>query len=269
MKSTGERLIPREFDCKEDYIQFLRHKFAYIYVRDLLAATDRVIEIGFGEGYGTSILAEKCADVVGVDVEEKAVAHADTRYGGPNCSFRCYDGRHIPFPDGAYDAAISFQVIEHIEDDDRFVSEIARVIKTGGKAYLTTPNKTYRLKPGRKPWNRYHIREYYPDELAALLSRHFENVDILGISGNDTIQRIEYNRVKTGPLLDIAARLNLRKILPERIDYLAATLISRIKGRRTRNLSQKDFAKQFGLGDFHVHDVDVDKSLDLLAVCRK
>jgi len=269
MKSTGERLIPKEFQTKEDYIQFLRHQFAYVHVKSRLTPTDNVIEIGFGEGYGTTILAESGADIVGIDVEEKAVLHANGRYGGPRCTFMRYDGRRIPFDDGAFDAAVSFQVIEHIEDDDRFVSEIARVVKSGGKAYLTTPNKTYRLKPGQKPWNRYHIREYYPEELAALLRKHFESVEILGISGNDTIQQIEYNRVKTGPFLDLAAKLNLRKILPERIDYLAAVFISRLKGRRTSHLSSKNFAAQFDVGDFRVHDKEVDKSLDLLAVCIK
>lgn len=269
MKSTGERLIPKRFKTKEDYIQFLRHEFAYLYVKNKLNGTDTVIEVGFGEGYGTSILAQACKSIVGIDVDAASVSHANSKYGTENCRFVGYDGHRIPFADGQFDAAISFQVIEHIKDDIHFASEISRVVKPGGKAFITTPNKTYRLKPGQKPWNRYHIREYYPEELAAVLQDKFSKVEILGISGNEDIQKIEINRVKTGPLLDFAAKVGIRKILPERFDYLIAVLISRIKGGRTKNLGNEDFLHRYKSSDFRVHGENVKSSLDLLAICTK
>ena len=53
------------------------------------------------------------------------------------------------------DYVVTFQVIEHIQDDNYFLEEIYRVLKPGGKLLLTTPNKLMSLS--RNPW---HIREY-------------------------------------------------------------------------------------------------------------
>ena len=62
--------------------------------------------------------------------------------------------------DNSFDSIVSFQVIEHIQDDMLFLKEIHRVLKPGGIALLTTPNR--RMSLSRNPW---HIREYLSDEL--------------------------------------------------------------------------------------------------------
>ena len=64
---------------------------------------------------------------------------------------------------------MTFQVIEHIKDDEKFVQEIHRVLKPGGKLILTTPNILMSLS--RNPW---HIREYNPTEMNEILKHHFQ-----------------------------------------------------------------------------------------------
>ncbi len=269
LKKTGERVVPEKIRTKEEYLQVLRHTYPYTYVKGEISGESNVLEVGFGEGYGTNLLSQTCRHIVGIDIDEKVVNYAQKKYGAESCEFKYYDGHNIPFPDNFFDVVISFQVIEHVADDAGFISELHRVLKKGGKLYITTPNKTTRLKPGQKPWNRYHIREYYPVELETVLRRKFDDVNILGISATDEIHRIEYNRFHQGFLLSFALRLGFRQLIPKSIDPFIARFISRIKGKKTSTSENKDFSKIYSLEDFRIEKMNVKESLDLLGVCRK
>ena len=87
--------------------------------------------------------------------------------------------------DNSFDTVISFQVIEHIQDDTQYISEIERILRPGGVALITTPNIKMTLT--RNPW---HVREYTSEELNRLCRKYFSQVDVLGISGNSKV--IEY-----------------------------------------------------------------------------
>jgi ubiquinone/menaquinone biosynthesis C-methylase UbiE len=269
LKKTGERIVPEKIRTKEEYLQVLRHIYPYIYVKGEIPGDSAVLEVGFGEGYGTSLLSQTCRHIVGIDIDKKVVEYAQKKYGAERCEFRLYNGNNIPFPNNFFDVVISFQVIEHIVDDAGFISELHRVLKIDGRLYITTPNKTNRLKPGQKPWNRYHIREYYPHELEITLRGIFNDVDIWGISATEEIHRIEYNRFHQGILLNIALRLGFRQLIPKSIDPYIARFISRIKGRKTTTPDNKDFSDVYSLDDFRVEKTNVKESLDLLGVCCK
>jgi SAM-dependent methyltransferase len=76
-------------------------------------------------------------------------------------------------PSDNYDLVVSVEVLEHVEDDERFVSEVSRVLKPGGRFIMTTPNGDY--VENRNPD---HKRHYKREELRRLLGRHFENVHV-------------------------------------------------------------------------------------------
>ena len=101
----------------------------------------------------------------------------------PKGQFIC---QHIPplstLADNTYDWIITFQVIEHIENDDLFIKEIHRVLKPGGKVIITTPNK--KLSLTRNPW---HAREYLPKELQNLLEKYFNKLELKGVHGNEKV----------------------------------------------------------------------------------
>jgi SAM-dependent methyltransferase len=80
-------------------------------------------------------------------------------------------------PDAAYDGVLAVEVIEHVADDEAFVAQLRRVLRPGGWAYLTTPNGDYVRNEG-PDHNPDHLRLYGRDQLATLLGRHFDHVEV-------------------------------------------------------------------------------------------
>jgi len=264
---TTERIDPEQwFASREECLLYLRHKFAYEFARTLIPPGGHVLEVGCGVGYGTVELAHAADQVTGLDVDAPTVALATRRYGSDKLSFTVYDGSAMPFADESFDMAVSFQVIEHVLDAPAHVAEIYRVLKTGGSLAATTPNRMYRLNPGQKPWNRFHLREYSADDLAAVLKTSFRDVSVWGIRGTDEVQAIEHARVawalRSGP---ISA---LRRAMPESMRRLAGNII-RLAKRRSATQGMSDFLLKYSIADYFVIKEHVEQSLDLLAVCRK
>lgn len=78
------------------------------------------------------------------------------------------------------EAIVSFETVEHVEDDHGFVAELRRVIAEDGVLVLSTPNAQVTRPVDGVPRNPYHIREYQPHELERLLSTAFRDVSLLG-----------------------------------------------------------------------------------------
>ena len=78
----------------------------------------------------------------------------------------------LPFDDGAFDAVVSFQVIEHVPSVDAYLAEVARVLRPGGTFLCATPDRVTRLFARQRPWNRWHLEEFTQAGLAAAVSRH-------------------------------------------------------------------------------------------------
>ena len=92
----------------------------------------------------------------------------------PNAQFESGVFPPIKIPDNSFDTVVSFQVIEHIKNDELFLSEIQRILKPGGKAILSTPN--IKMTLSRNPW---HEREYTADQLADLAAKYLKSCEPL------------------------------------------------------------------------------------------
>lgn len=91
-------------------------------------------------------------------------------------------------PDHSYDCVVAVEVLEHVEEDEKFVREVARVLRPAGTYLMTTPNGEF-----VKNTNPDHKRHYTREQLQNLLERHFSNV------------HVEY-AVKTGRLYALSLR---------------------------------------------------------------
>lgn len=106
----------------------------------------RLLEIGTGSG----VIAHYFAVHSGLDCEVEAVDVVDQRQIVEGYRFSLVDGALLPFEANAFDVVISNHVVEHlggIEQQLRHVSEIARILRPGGKAYLATPNRWQVVEP--------------------------------------------------------------------------------------------------------------------------
>ena len=84
------------------------------------------------------------------------------------------DGR-LPFPDGFFGAVLAFEVLEHVEDDEALLGEIARVLRPGGAFVMSTP--VHRVKWSVLDDACHHVRRDEPESLLGKLeSREFEVV---------------------------------------------------------------------------------------------
>jgi SAM-dependent methyltransferase len=163
-----------------------QHIERYRWASSLVAGL-RVIDAACGAGYGSKMLADAGAERVdGFDVAAAAVRGAREAYGTTaRLRFDVADATRLPVPDHAYDLYVSFETIEHVEDDRALLAEAARVLKPGGKFVCSTPNRSL-LDPGRTiadaPFNPHHVREYVQEEFDALLRTGFRHVEYLGQS---------------------------------------------------------------------------------------
>jgi len=94
----------------------------------------RVLIIGCGRGAEARAIAETSgASVFGLDL------HVGDSGGGAHLMRA--DARRLPFPDGVFDAAYCYHVLEHVPGPAAAVAEARRVLKPGAVAFFGTPNK--------------------------------------------------------------------------------------------------------------------------------
>jgi 2-polyprenyl-3-methyl-5-hydroxy-6-metoxy-1,4-benzoquinol methylase len=228
------------------------------YVEALKLLSGNVLEIGCGEAYGLDMISQKAESYHGID-----------KYKAPHIR----EGKTISFtrmkvpplkniPDKHFDFVISFQVIEHIKNDNLFITEVFRVLKPNGVFILTTPNKEMSIT--RNPW---HIREYGVSDLDHLLSHYFARVVKKGVFGNGKIMEYyEKNKesVRQFTRFDI---FNLQYLLPRFMLQLPYDILNRVN----RNLLLKNNTRllsQISLADFFLGEAN-DQCFDLFYIGYK
>jgi SAM-dependent methyltransferase len=112
-------------------------------VRPYLRAGVRVADVGAGEGYFSKMIGDRVQAELG-QAPVTILAACDLfpeffRYAGVACDPINTDGS-LPYPDASFDVVCSLEVIEHIKDQFAFTRELARTVKPGGVAIVSTPN---------------------------------------------------------------------------------------------------------------------------------
>ncbi|MGH8041697.1 MAG: methyltransferase domain-containing protein [Rudaea sp.] len=174
LEFTGERFTP---ECVRE-IRY-EHWARYAFAREL-ARGKRVLDAACGEGYGSALLASAAATVTGVDIDERAIAHARARYGAQaNLRFERGDCTALDAAAGSFDLIVSFETLEHIAEQEKLIAGFARALTPDGILIVSSPDKrTYSDLTGFR--NEFHVRELYRDELLALLAPHFPHVALYG-----------------------------------------------------------------------------------------
>lgn len=171
---TGERFIP---DMSEKYI-VAEHYQRYNAVLNIVKGK-KVLDAACGAGYGTALMASVAEEVTGIDISSEAISFANHRYSDiRNARYLEASIAELPFSDNTFDVIISFETIEHVDEDlqNKFLKEIKRCLKDDGILVMSSPDKrTYSDLPGFN--NEFHVKEFYFDEFDAFLHREFKYVE--------------------------------------------------------------------------------------------
>ena len=157
---------------------------------------------------------------------------------------------------------MSFQVIEHIKDDHLFLKEIYRLLKKGGKAILSTPNRLMSLS--RNPW---HEREYTANELEKICSEYFDKVTMMGIAGNEKVMTYhERNRKSVDKIMRFDV-LDLQHRLPASLLRIPYDILNRIN-RNSLKSQADELVMSIAQKDYFLNEKN-DENLDLFCVLER
>jgi len=173
---TGERIIPKLLKPTNGMLleHIARYYFATPYIRG------RVLDIACGTGYGCHMVAKErkreVTEIVGVDNDRDTLAYANVEYNHQKVTYvqgNAVDPE-LPAQLGMFDTILSFETIEHVEDDQQFMDNLYDMLKPGGTLVLSSPFGRGRGMPTSEP---FHVHQLTPDEFAQLFMR-FSQVDI-------------------------------------------------------------------------------------------
>lgn len=222
-----------------------------------------ILEIGCGVGRGLTYLLGNCEKYTALDKNKKVIEQLQKE--NPELHFI---HQNIPpvdtVPDSSFDFIVSFQVIEHVVKDELFVEEIHRILKPGGKAILTTPNRKKSLT--RNPW---HVREYTAKEFENLLSKYFDKDKIIakGVKGNERVLNYYEENERSVKKITRFDIFNLQYLLPRQILQIPYEFLNRMN---RNNLKKQLNGLVAGITskDYYISD-DPDSSLDLFYIVEK
>ena len=152
---------------------------------DFISKNNVVLDIASGEGYGSEILATKAKFVYGGDYDIKTVQSSNEKYIKDNLNYILSDVTDLPFKNNYFDVLTSMETIEHV-DEDLFIENVSRVLKSGGYLIITTPQNRYDFN--LTPW---HVKEYSIEEIRGLLKEKFSDIKILGCASGRIYENSE------------------------------------------------------------------------------
>lgn len=170
-----------------------------------------VLDLGSGDGCGSMFSIGVCDKIILTDISEVAMNKARERYRHSflNARFIQADACNLDFVDGSFDIVIAKEVVEHVEDPTKLISEAFRVLKPGGIFSLTSPNKnslhlimSRKLGYGDFKCSNDHIKEYTYDEIKEMIISTGFYIDCTkgiylmpywGVSGLDGARRLTDN----------------------------------------------------------------------------
>jgi 2-polyprenyl-6-hydroxyphenyl methylase / 3-demethylubiquinone-9 3-methyltransferase len=102
-----------------------------------------VLDLGCAGGFMAEAMAERGAQVTGIDPAEGAIAaaRAHARAQGLRIGYDVGVGEALPYGDASFDAAVCVDVLEHVADLNKVLAEVARVLRPGGLFLFDTINR--------------------------------------------------------------------------------------------------------------------------------
>jgi 2-polyprenyl-3-methyl-5-hydroxy-6-metoxy-1,4-benzoquinol methylase len=191
----------------------LQANLQFLAKANLLQPDNRILEIGCGIGTIVSELTGQGYDITGIDISREAIAYGLKKYG--NIKLMAQAAEKLQFADETFDIVLSFDLFEHIVQVDKHVSEVRRVLRTGGYYLCETPNKycnaIFETLVGKSlRWRRAHPSLHTPGQLKRRLIKHGFELKFIRIN---TVNEFTINKLKRlRPLHLVVKHINFEKL---------------------------------------------------------
>ena len=166
-----------------------------------------VLDVGCGQGFESARFLAPGRRVVGADYSAEAVELARAEYRADGLETAQMNALALGFAEGSFDWACSSHLIEHFDQPEGHVAELARVMKDDGTVFFLTPNAPADFE------NPFHIHLFEPPELRALLSKYFQDVTVQGmdavphVKADFTDRRVKAQKVLKLDFLDLRHKI--------------------------------------------------------------
>lgn len=206
----------------------------------------RALDVGCGGGFLAEEFARLGCHVVGIDpsVVSIGTARRHATEAGLDVDYRVGSGEHLPVSDGEFDLVFCCDVLEHVSDPDRVISEIARSLKPQGVFLFDTVNRTMTSKllaiNVMQKWRftrlvdaTVHDWDMFirPEELADRMRSHRLQIgDIVGLAPRAGAPRVllsfvraKRRRISYG---ELSRRLDVGQVKNARLSYMGFAIKS-------------------------------------------
>ena len=270
--SLGDFVRP-EFKSLSDLNNFLKTSAGDLYTSNFFFLDKirgfYIADLGCGYGYNTIALSPYVKKIDGFDVDKDAIAFANVKLKqllhDQNCCFAAFDGYNTMKDDMTYDAVLSFEVIEHVPSPKFYLNEAFRILKKGGKMYMSTPNglianKNYCII---KYHAKEHLTEYFPLELQNMLSEAGFVVDQFYAKLN------KFSDFKRNPNKNALRRFKIRVICTLKMNNYTYKFLKRILLVLKRRDKNSDNYKNYIIRKVQPSDITAQNCDVIIVEARK
>ncbi len=267
--SLGDVGFPMpEFNNRDKLIEFMKMKRGYDYSNNFAfldyLKNRKVAELGCGHGYITFCLYDYVTAIDGFDVDQNALLVARElmkAYGlDHRINFTAMESDEVPAESDSYDCVLSADVIEHVQNPFKYLSESYRILRKGGRLLISTPNGLISKKNACiiKSHSPYHITEYYPNEILEMAGE-------IGFSLEESFSKISRD--------GIGYRLNLLRTIKIRLWCLlgrfSQALAFSIFNRLMHDPNNADSCENYYVKRISVNEITKDNCDVMLFVFKK
>jgi 2-polyprenyl-3-methyl-5-hydroxy-6-metoxy-1,4-benzoquinol methylase len=144
----------------------------------------RLLDAGCSDGYLDSVIKNRVEEIFGIDINWNDIRIA--KMSNPRNIYDVGSLYELPYKSGYFDIVVCLDVLEHLHDDEKAISELTRILKIGGKLIITVPSAyfpftfdpiNYLLKIFNKHlnfgiWGFGHVRLYSMSALSEKLKKY-------------------------------------------------------------------------------------------------
>lgn len=164
---------------KKNFLQFIWHYIKINNAKKIIKNVDfkNCLDLGCASGYMISQIASSFPgkQYMGVDVYDRAISHAKKKY--KNIKFRVVDPKKLPFRNNTFNLIICYETIEHVEDPEKSLKELKRVLSKGGTLLLAMDSGSLLFRiiwtiwenTKGKVWKGSHLHPFHHSELEDII----------------------------------------------------------------------------------------------------